>query len=206
MAQIAKADNAYGQRAGSATNGVDNQSIIVVSRRDDDGDILIRELQRTRARVLHVWPAPERLPTDGDVIYCDYSEHLPVMIPWMPGLPEAALVVILPAGAPVDLACLHSAAPHAVVHRPISREAVRVSLALAQSQFRYERRLRARIEKLDETLRMTRRVERAKHVLMATRNLSEEEAYHYMRRLAMERRVSIGAVATAIVDSQEILG
>ena len=36
--------------------------------------------------------------------------------------------------------------------------------------------------------------------------MNEEEAYHFLRRQAMERRVSIGSVANALIDSQEILG
>ena len=47
-----------------------------------------------------------------------------------------------------------------------------------------------RIDKLDETLRSFRSVERAKSILMEKRNLDEEEAYHFMRRQAMSQRVS----------------
>jgi AmiR/NasT family two-component response regulator len=83
---------------------------------------------------------------------------------------------------------------------------VATSLALARAQFLYERRLRSRIDKLDETLRAFRSVERAKTILMQTRKLDEEEAYHFMRRQAMSRRISITAVAAAIVDSNELLG
>ena len=80
------------------------------------------------------------------------------------------------------------------------------TLALARGHFLYERRLRGRIEKLDESLRTMRSVERAKSLLMRLKNVSEEEAYNYLRRQAMERRVTIGAVASAIIDSYELLG
>ena len=80
------------------------------------------------------------------------------------------------------------------------------TLALARGNFLYERRLRGRIEKLDESLRTMRSVERAKSLLMRLKNVSEEEAYNYLRRQAMERRVTIGAVASAIIDSYELLG
>ncbi len=51
-----------------------------------------------------------------------------------------------------------------------------------------------------------RSVERAKAILMRNRKLSEGDAYHYLRSQAMERRVTIGALANAIVDSQDLLG
>ncbi len=77
---------------------------------------------------------------------------------------------------------------------------------MARNLFRYECRLRRRIDKLDENLRTMRSVERAKRILMGSRGLTEEEAYNYLRKQAMDRRASIGALATAIVDSQELLG
>jgi AmiR/NasT family two-component response regulator len=80
------------------------------------------------------------------------------------------------------------------------------SLILARSQFRYEQRLRSKIERLDENLRSMRTVERAKAILMETRRMPENEAYAFIRRQAMDRRVSASAVAGAIVDSFELLG
>lgn len=80
------------------------------------------------------------------------------------------------------------------------------SLAIARAQFLYEQRLRTRIDKLDETLRSFRTAEWAKGILKEKRSLDEEDAYHFMRRQAMSQRVSVGAVAAAIVDSFDILG
>ncbi|HWV97272.1 MAG TPA: ANTAR domain-containing protein [Xanthobacteraceae bacterium] len=51
-----------------------------------------------------------------------------------------------------------------------------------------------------------RTVERAKVILMTTRRMAETEAYGFIRRQAMDRRVSTSAVAAAIVDSFELLG
>ena len=59
---------------------------------------------------------------------------------------------------------------------------------------------------LDENLRAIHSVECAKAILMAKEPISEEEAYHFMRRQAMSRRLPISVVAAAIVDSHEILG
>ena len=78
-------------------------------------------------------------------------------------------------------------------------------LMMAREHFQYERRLRGRIDKLDENLRTMRLVERAKALLIRLKNLSEEEAYNFLRKQAMEKRVTIGAVASAIIDSHELL-
>jgi len=178
----------------------------VATHRDEQGEQLIRMLQRTRARVHHLWPPPTQFSTTLDVIYSDLLPDLPQRLPWVPGEPSAALVVIVPPSRPLDFAILENSAPHAVIHLPVTMQAVFASLTVARSHFFYERRLRQRIEKLDDNLRTMRSVERAKAILMQTKNISEEEAYNHLRRQAMERRITIGALATAIVDSQELIG
>ena len=180
--------------------------LIVATRRDENGELLIRELQRLRSRVRHVWPVPDRLPEDADVIFCDFVPGLSDRIPWIPGEPKAGLVAIIPPAPPPDLAALRDCAPDAVLHKPFTTYGILASLVISRSQFLYVQRLRLRIEKLDDNLRAMRSVERAKAILMSSRNLLEDEAYNFIRRQAMDRRVSISAVAAAIVDSHEILG
>ncbi len=180
--------------------------IIAALRRDEEGDALARELARSRGRVRRLWPLPPRLPEDADILFCELVPELPHCLPWVPGQPSAALVAVTSAVQTPDLKLLRNCAPHAVLHRPFTTATVLTSLALARAQFLYERRLRSRIDKLDETLRAFRSVERAKTILMQTKKLDEEEAYHFMRRQAINRRVSISAVAAAIVDSHDVLG
>ena len=179
-------------------------SAVVVAPVDDQIGMLLRELQRFRMRVRQVWPMPESVPADADVVYCEYSPDLARRLPWIPGDARSALVVILPATEAVHADALCHATPNAVLPRPFTPNAVLSSLVLARSQFGYERRLRSKIEKLDDNLRSMRTVERAKAILMATRQMPETEAYGFIRRQAMDRRVSASAVAAAIVDSFEI--
>ena len=101
---------------------------------------------------------------------------------------------------------MRNCAPDAVLQRPFATHAVLTSLVLARTHFTYQQRLRGRIDKLDETLRAIRSVERAKAILMAKENMREDQAYHFMRRQAMARRVSLSAVAATIVNSHEVLG
>jgi AmiR/NasT family two-component response regulator len=191
--------------AGAAAE-ISSLEIVVAVPRDEEGDMLARELLRTRSGVRRLWPLPPRLPDGVDLMFCELTPELPQCLPWVPGQPLAALVVVTPAVQMPPLKLLRNCAPHAVLHRPFTTGTVLTSLAIARAQFLYEQRLRARIDKLDETLRSFRSVERAKNILMEKRNLDEEAAYHFMRRQAMSQRVSVGAVAAAIIDSRDILG
>lgn len=180
--------------------------VAVIVERDDDGERLVRELQRLRCDVHHEWPMQAQIPAQFDAIFCALSNDLPQRLPWIPGEPAAALIVVDRGEGSLDLKLLHNCAPHAVMHYPSTGRATQAALELARSHFLYERRLRGRIDKLDESLRTMRSVERAKSLLIRIKNVSEEEAYNYLRRQAMERRVTIGAVASAIIDSFELLG
>lgn len=179
--------------------------VVVSTERDGSGELLVRELQRTRARVRHLWPVPPLLPREADVIFCDLLPDLPDRLPWVPGEPAAALVVLTQPAVPLDLDLLRKSAPEAALHRPFTTVAILASLSLARSRFDYEQRLRGRIERLDGTLRVIRSVERAKVMLMSHRKLQENEAYEYLRSQAMERRISIGAMAAMVVDAYKVI-
>jgi len=181
-------------------------SAIVVAPTDDQIGMLLRELQRLRMQVRQVWPMPESVPANADVVYCDYTTDLARRLPWVPGDAKAPLVVILPMTEGVQAEAVCHATPNAILPRPFTANSVLSSLVLARSQFEYEKRLRIKIEKLDDNIRSMRVVERAKAILMATRHMPEAEAYGLIRRQAMDRRVSASAVAGAIVDSFELIG
>ena len=178
--------------------------IVVAVARDESGQGLLRELQRTRARVRHLWPLVEPLPGDCDVVFCEASAEVARLVPWPPGQPTAALVMVV--SPTTDLDILRRATPDAVLHRPFSAQAVLAGLTVAHANFTYASRLRQRIQKLDETSRTIRSVERAKTMLMQSRRMREEEAYRFIRNQAMTRRISIGAFASAIVESGDALG
>jgi AmiR/NasT family two-component response regulator len=48
-------------------------------------------------------------------------------------------------------------------------------------------------------------VEQAKAILMRVRNLGEREAYDFLRKRAMDRRVPVGSVAAAIIEANDFL-
>lgn len=180
--------------------------IAVISRRDDHGDELIRTLQRTRARVQHIWPMPDEVPVEFDVVFCELVDDLPKRIKGKPGILPTAIIVVVPANAMVNHKLLENCAPHSIIHMPCTPQAVVNNLSQGRNIFLYERRLRQRIEKLDENLRSMKAIEQAKAIMMQRDNISEEEAYRQLRFKAMDRRITIGSLASAIVDSQEILG
>lgn len=201
------ADGERYHATGGAVGALARLEVVVATRRDEAGEPLIRELQRARMKVRHIWPLPERLPSNTDVLMCDLTPDLASRLPWIPGKPAAALVALIPSpAAGIELDQLRKCSPYALLHSPYTPQAVLAAVTVGYDQFAYEQRLRSRIDKLDETLRVIRAVERAKSIMMADRCMNEEEAYQFLRSQAMARRVTIGAVAASVVESHQILG
>ena len=180
--------------------------IVVAVAPESGADQLVRDLQRARAKVRRLWPMPDKLPSDADVLVVEFSDRLTDLLPWTPGESRSAVVVVIGPNRAPDPARLCETTPEAVIYMPAQTETIAGVVALARSQFDYTRRLRDRIERLDENLRTIRNVERAKAILISTRGMNDEVAYKFLRSQAMDRRTTVNAIATAIIDSFELLG
>ncbi len=80
------------------------------------------------------------------------------------------------------------------------------SLVLARALGSYHARLEAKINKLEETLRARRDVEKAIRILMEFKSIEEGEAYRLLRDQAQAKRLPIGQIAANIVSLHETLG
>ena len=73
---------------------------------------------------------------------------------------------------------------------------------------RFEEYQKLKIELAEANLKLSERklVERAKGLLMQSRGLSEDEAYHALRKLAMTKKMRLGEIAQQVIESAELLG
>lgn len=177
--------------------------IDLICEPDEQGQKILREVQRTRASVRRQWPCPSQLGEGCDIVLCDFFPGIAQRFPWMPGEANAAVVLVLPQGPSLDFDAVHAALPDALLSRPITPNSVIPALALAWDHFSYHRRQRARIAQLDENIRSLREIERAKTILMQENNLNETNAFEALRKEAMTRRMKVSAIAKSVVDSRK---
>ena len=87
-------------------------------------------------------------------------------------------------------------------------DAGRVNTIVEVACARFDELQRIKDELADANLKLSERklVERAKGLLMRSRDLSEDEAYHALRKLAMSKKQRLGDVAQQLIDSAELLG
>jgi AmiR/NasT family two-component response regulator len=178
-----------------------NLNITICAEPNAEGETLMRELRRTRANVIRHWPMSRGFSAEPDVLFCEFAPDLVTKLPWNPGEPPCALVILLPQSGAYDPVAVCKCSPAAVLYRPFQPHAILTALMLARGQFQYEKRLRARIGRLDDNLRLLREIEEAKRILMDREQLSEQDAYGRMRNLAMKRRTTLVQLACQIVDS-----
>lgn len=179
--------------------------VLLVHPHDPDGDSILRHLRRICCQVEAMWPPPNYLPARIDVMFYLIDEITSRSLPWYANQPDCAIVAVMKRETPSAVRLLTDCSPQAVVNKPVEPFDLLTSVIAARSIFRYEERLRTKVRKLEETLRSVRKVEQAKSILMKNKNIEEQEAYEYLRKCAMDRRVPIGKVAAAVIDANDIL-
>ena len=87
-------------------------------------------------------------------------------------------------------------------------DAGRVNSIVEVACARFDDLQRLKVELAEANLKLSERkvVERAKGLLMQSRGISEDEAYHALRKLAMSRKLRLGDVAQQLIDTATLLG
>lgn len=78
-------------------------------------------------------------------------------------------------------------------------------LEVAQARFEQDQALLSQIREAEMKLNERKVVERAKGILMQLRDMNEAEAYHAMRKMAMDRNIRIIDVAQKLLAMNELL-
>jgi len=179
-----------------------NMRVIVVHPRDMDGEDLVRQLKRIGCKAEFAWPPTAVLPPSDAVFFLIGD---PPDISWISSDIDAALVAILDSESPTLLKALLDSNAHSVLVRPLRAAGVLSSLVLALSLRAYELRLIGKASKIEETLKARREIEKATRIIMALRNMSEADAYQFIRKQATAKRVAVSVIANSIIGAQEIL-
>ena len=87
----------------------------------------------------------------------------------------------------------------------LSPERIRPVLEVAIARFSEFQALRRELESTRSRLEERKVIERAKGILMKRRGLDEEDAFRLLRKMAMDRKARLVAVAREVVAAAEIL-
>jgi two-component system, response regulator / RNA-binding antiterminator len=76
---------------------------------------------------------------------------------------------------------------------------------IAFAQFKHLQTLKSGLEEARAQLEDRKQIDRAKAILIKTRNFSEDEAYHTLRKLAMGRNITLGEMARNVIAMADLL-
>jgi len=87
----------------------------------------------------------------------------------------------------------------------LKKERVKSILDMTISRFNAFARLQAELDDAKQKLEDRKIIEKAKGILMRTRNLTEEQAYALLRKNAMDREIKISELARSLVTASGLL-
>lgn len=91
----------------------------------------------------------------------------------------------------------------AYVVKPFTIDDLIPAIEIATARYQQMVALHAEISDLNERLETRKIIDRAKGLLMQAMKLSEPEAFKWIQRTAMDKRVSMKAVAEAVIDPSQ---
>ncbi|SHE47561.1 ANTAR domain-containing response regulator [Desulforamulus putei] len=91
-----------------------------------------------------------------------------------------------------------------ILLKPVEEHALLPAVELAMGNYQEIIKLEKQVKELRDTLETRKLVEKAKGILMRTMKLSEEEAYKRIQKQSMNKRISMRAVAEAVILAHNI--
>lgn len=182
--------------------------VLAIHPSDTEGRQLVDHMKRIGCFVETVWPIPEALPENVDlVLLAVEQEDRDALQRLIKTLTDASptLIAIVGYENPATLALVLESGAFAVVERPIKPFGLLTQIALARSLWFDRKEQFRRIRKLERKLTGLQQIQKAKSILMASQNLTEDEAFQTIRRQAMSKRLPLEEMAVAIIRANELL-
>ena len=188
--------------------------VLLIAESAERADVVLEGLQRGGHETAEVVtpdglpfpPLMERLQPDVVVLQAR-SPDLDLLDRIVDAMGAAALPLVIFAEdsseRTISLAVRAGAAAYVVDGLDAQRVPAIVQVALAR--FEVIAGLRTELGAANQKLAERKFVERAKGLLMKARGLSEDEAYHTLRRMAMERNRRLGDVAKSVLEMADLI-
>ncbi len=75
---------------------------------------------------------------------------------------------------------------------------------VAIARFKHQQSLNNALEEARAKLEDRKQIDRAKAILIKTQNFTEDDAYHTLRKLAMDRNITLGEMAKNVIAMSEL--
>lgn len=181
-----------------------------------DSDTVARRAMKATLKKLGYWVVGEASDVlQGLKLVRTRQPDLVIIDAGMPGMDELevpqiihedklAPVILLSSGQSGILEKAKDARVYALIHKPVEESVLLSTVELAMVNYQEMVKLEGRVKDMQDMLEQRKLVEKAKGILMQSMGLSEGEAFRRMQKQSMNKRVSLRAVAEAVIMAHNL--
>ncbi|MEC4747539.1 ANTAR domain-containing protein [Methylomicrobium sp. Wu6] len=126
-------------------------------------------------------------------------------------------LIMLNRQSPLPMIMFATDGSNATIHKVIQAEVseyvvdgldyhrINTIIQIAIARFKHQQMLKNALHDARTQLEDRKMVDRAKAILINTQNFTENEAYHTLRKLAMDRNITLGQMARNVISMAELL-
>lgn len=178
--------------------------VLVVHPNDEDGTVLVEHLKRLGCEVRAIWPPPLVLPGGIDTLFIQVDDlKITEQLASATEITCPAIIAIVTYESPTSLKAIIDLNAHGVISKPLRALGILTQFALARYRCSYEKRLSGKVQKLEETLKGRRLVDKAIRILVELQGIDEDTAYKMLRDQATTKRVTLTSIAESIIIAKE---
>lgn len=159
---------------------------------------LARQLTAIGLATNTAWPDPGPDILAADFLFFDADLGHDAQFPWDPGASPMPMIALIGSEAPGRIEWSLGIGAHAQILKPVGDSGVYSALLIARDAFDARRDLSARITDLQARLDDRQSVVQAV-VLLASRGMTEADAYAELRQMAMRWRTTVEAAAHRVI-------
>ena len=173
---------------------------LVLHPADSNREILVAQLARLGIESEVIWPMPEIMPDNVDVVFFDADRR--AASPTDEAWPFEALPVIAITGteAPGRLEAMLAVSPNAMLNKPLRREGIYKALVFAYHNQVRHRLLEEKVAFQQEQIRARSLVTKATLLVMRRLNIDEDEAFAAVRSASMSANLLVEAFAFSLMS------
>ena len=177
----------------------------VLHRSDWGIEPLMPQLELLGLSVVRLWAPLDLDAIATDLVIVDADQGFSGLLPWAAGAAPIPVVALIGSEAPGRIAWAMEQGAGALITKPVTASAVYPALVMAAAVHAERQAVKARIDLLEERLRLRPLVHGAIRAVMAAQTIDEDAAYGWLRNTAMRRRMTIEHVAADIIAGRDPL-
>ena len=169
---------------------------------------LCKHIERIGCNVTMEWPFPKFITSQTDLIFVAMMQEHPLFekpLLLNKGDTRPTIIAIVDYENPTVLQAAYDMGVHAVINAPFKPFGLLANLVVARMHWQQEVAHNNKIKKLENKIRNIHCVEQAISILGRNNEIDRQKAYEYIRKQAMDRRISTEDFAQKIVQADKTL-